>query len=120
MKEARDSINVTINPNRIYTVFDWEWDQRDMTTGNLVLPDSRYLMVLEVCGEIEVNGQRVGSIQSPLKLFGHEFETGKEKEVIHIDPYPDKPIGETVSPPISGLGPQKPPPPPDLLRRDER
>ncbi|MCS7265747.1 MAG: hypothetical protein NZ805_13035 [Armatimonadetes bacterium] len=107
-KELKDEVKVTIQPGQIYTILDWEWDLKDLETGETVPFGGRYLMVIEVCGLVEVNGQDVGVIETPLKVFGHKFDIAKPPEPIHIDL-----TGGSPPPPPSSGSPPKPPSPPN-------
>lgn len=109
LREIREPVMVTINPNRIYTILDWEWDQRDWETGELVPPGEDYLMVVEFCGMVEVDGQHVGVIETPLKVFRLKFYIGKPPEQVHIDPYPG--LTACDKPPPSNPLPEPPLPP---------
>lgn len=87
VREVKEEVTVTIDPKRIYTVLDWQWDQRNSETGELVPNGERYMMVVEFCGLVKVNGQIVGVIETPLKVFGFRFDISEPKPVQHIDPY---------------------------------
>lgn len=107
--DLNDEVKVTIEPGQIYTILDWRWDQKDLGMETTVPFGEPYLWLIEVCGSVEVNGQNVGVIEKPLKVFWSEFEIDEEKPVEHID----LTVGTTPSPPISEP-PSEPPPPPDL------
>jgi|GEM_PF-1902078 len=109
LREIREPVTVTINPNRIYTVLDWEWEQRDWETGELVPPGKDYLMVVEFCGMVEVDGQHVGVIETPLKVFRLKFSIGKPPEQVHIDPYPGSTAGDKPPPSDPSSSPPEPP-----------
>lgn len=108
LMEIKETISVKVNPNRIYTILDFEWDQRDWETKEMVSFGERYLMVIEFCGIVEVNDQTIGVIESPLKVFRLKFYIGKPPEQVHIDL-----TGGSPSPPPSSGSPSKPPPPPN-------
>ncbi|MEM1552778.1 MAG: hypothetical protein QXH03_08950 [Candidatus Bathyarchaeia archaeon] len=85
VREIKEEITVTIDPKRIYTILDWKWDQRNSETGEMVPNGKRYMMVVEFCGLVEVNGQSIGVIETPLKVFGFRFDITEQKPVQHID-----------------------------------
>lgn len=85
VREIKEEITVTIDPKRIYTVLDWKWDQRNSETGELVPTGEHYMMVVEFCGLVKVNGQIVGVIETPLKVLRFKFYIAEQKPVQHID-----------------------------------
>jgi len=112
MRERRDEIEVTINPNRGYKVLEFLWDLRDEVTGQMLPPEQWALAVIEFCGEFWVDGERIGVIEEPLKVAGGDIYTGMEIEIIVIPPSP--PLGGGSSSGGSNTtDPTKPPKPPE-------
>ena len=110
MRERREEIHVTIEPKRGYKVLEFFWDLRDERTGQILPPENAALAVMEFCGEFWVDGERIGVIGEPLKVFADRIRTGYEKQVTILP----EPIGGGGSPPTKPSEPSdKPPKPPE-------
>ncbi len=108
MRERREEIHVTIGPKRGYKVLEFFWDLRDERTGQILPPENAAFAVMEFCGEFWLDGERIGVIREPLKVFADRIHTGYEKQVSILP----EPIGGGGSPPTNEPS-DKPPKPPE-------
>ncbi len=71
--EFKEVLSIPIpSKGDLVEVIKFSWDLHDQMTGELV-PDGLYMTLVELCGLVEVNGEKVGVIQNPIKICAGLF-----------------------------------------------